>query len=81
MDLLGILALEPRDPVPFSLCLHPLSPQPLGLVEGQGEEEEDGCVLLYGHRNHRRIRDGSPERPPRLSHSSGTLRRSSFFDS
>ena len=27
-------------------------------------------VLLYVHRNRRFIRDGSPERPPRLSHSS-----------
>ena len=26
-------------------------------------------VLLYVHRNHRFIRDGSPGRPPRLSHS------------
>ena len=27
-------------------------------------------VLLYVHRNRRFIRDGSPERPPRLSHGS-----------
>ena len=27
-----------------------------------------GWVLLYVHRNRRLIRDGSPERPPRLSH-------------
>ena len=27
-------------------------------------------VLLYVHRNRRFIRDGSPGRPPRLSHSS-----------
>ena len=27
-------------------------------------------VLLYAHRNRRLIRDGSPGRPPRLSHSS-----------
>ena len=27
-------------------------------------------VLLYVHRNRRLIRDGSPGRPPRLSHSS-----------
>ena len=27
-------------------------------------------VLLYVHRNCRLIRDGSPGRPPRLSHSS-----------
>ena len=33
---------------------------PVGLVE----------VLLYVHRNRRLIRDGSPGRPPRLSHSS-----------
>ena len=26
-------------------------------------------VLLYVHRNRRLIRDGSPGRPPRLSHS------------
>ena len=32
-----------------------------------------GWVLLYVHRNHRLIRDGSPGRPPRLSHSSWTL--------
>ena len=30
-------------------------------------------VLLYVHRNRRLIRDGSPGRPPRLSHSSWTL--------
>ena len=30
-------------------------------------------VLLYVHRNRRFIRDGSPERPPRLSHSSWAL--------
>ena len=30
-------------------------------------------VLLYVHRNHRLIRDGSPGRPPRLSHSSCAL--------
>ena len=29
-----------------------------------------GWVLLYVHRNHMLIRDGSPGRPPRLSHSS-----------
>ena len=27
-------------------------------------------MLLYVHRNHRLIRDGSPGQPPRLSHSS-----------
>ena len=27
-------------------------------------------VLLYVHRNRRFVRDGSPGRPPRLSHSS-----------
>ena len=27
-------------------------------------------VLLYVHRNHRLIRDGSPGRPPRFSHGS-----------
>ena len=32
-----------------------------------------GWVLLYVHRNRRFIRDGSPGRPPRLSHSSWTL--------
>ena len=31
-------------------------------------------VLLYVHRNCRLIRDGSPGRPPRLSHSSWALR-------
>ena len=30
-------------------------------------------VLLYVHRNGRLIRDGSPGRPPRLSHSSRAL--------
>ena len=30
-------------------------------------------MLLYVHRNHRFIRDGSPGRPPRLSHSSWAL--------
>ena len=38
---------------------------------------EFGCwlveVLLYVHRNRRFIRDGSPGRPPRLSHSSWAL--------
>ena len=32
-------------------------------------------VLLYVHRNHRLIRDGSPGWPPRLSHSSWARRR------
>ena len=32
-----------------------------------------GWVLLYVHRNRRLIRDGSPRRPPRLSHSSWAL--------
>ena len=32
-----------------------------------------GRVLLYVHRNHRLIRDGSPGRPPRLPHSSWAL--------
>ena len=31
-----------------------------------------GSVLLYVHRNRRLIRDWSPGRPPRLSHSSDT---------
>ena len=31
-------------------------------------------VLLYVHRNRRFIRDGSPGRPPRLSHSSWALK-------
>ena len=35
----------------------------------QDDEEE----LLYVHRNRRLIRDGSPGRPPRLSHSSWAL--------
>ena len=34
-----------------------------------------GWVLLYVHRNRRLIRDGSPGRPPRLSHSSWALTR------
>ena len=34
-----------------------------------------GCVSLYVHRNRRLIRDGSPGRPPPLSHSSGVLCR------
>ena len=40
----------------------------LGVVEVQ--------VLLYVHRNRRLIRDGSPEPPPRLSHSSWPLNAS-----
>ena len=32
-----------------------------------------GWVLLYVHKNRRLIRNGSPGRPPRLSHSSWTL--------
>ena len=32
-------------------------------------------MLLYVHRNSRLIRDGSPGRPPRLSHSSWVLKR------
>ena len=32
-----------------------------------------GWVLLYVHRNRRFIRDGSPGRPPRLSHSSRVI--------
>ena len=35
--------------------------------------EDDGWVLRYVHRNRRRIRDGSPGRPARLSHSSWAL--------
>ena len=35
-------------------------------------------VLLYVHRNRRLIRDGSPGRPPRLSHSSWALIRRRF---
>ena len=34
-----------------------------------------GWVLLYVHRNRRLIRDGSPGRPPWLSHSSWYLRK------
>ena len=34
------------------------------------DDDDDDEVLLYVHRNHRFIRDGSPGRPPRLSHSS-----------
>ena len=34
-----------------------------------------GWVLLYVHRNRRLFRDGSPGRPPRLSHSSRVLFR------
>ena len=37
-------------------------------MEGEGLVVE--CVLLYVHRNRRLIRNGSPGRPPRLSHSS-----------
>ena len=35
--------------------------------------EDLAGVLLYVHRNRRFIRDGSPERPPRLSHTSWAL--------
>ena len=47
--------------------------------EGWGESAEPSTrdiptivveVLIYVHRNRRFIRDGSPGRPPRLSHSS-----------
>ena len=36
-------------------------------------------VLLYVHRNRRLIRDGSPGRPPRLSHSSWALVPTELF--
>ena len=41
-----------------------------------------GWVLLYVHRNRRLIRDGSPGRPPRLSHSSWAagIKPGSFLD-
>ena len=35
-------------------------------------------MLLYVHRNRRLIRDGSPGRPPRLSHSSCALKKFMF---
>ena len=35
--------------------------------------DDVGWVVLYVHRNRRLIRDGSPGRPPRFSHSSWTL--------
>ena len=38
-----------------------------------------GWGLLYVHRNRRLIRDGSPRRPPRLSHSSWALLSLSQF--
>ena len=38
-------------------------------------------VLLYVHRNRRLIRDGSPGRPPRLSHSSGRVDCCCFYRS
>ena len=37
-------------------------------------------VLLYVHRNRRFIREGSPGRPPRLSHSSWALKTASTFE-
>ena len=37
-----------------------------------------GWVLLFVHRNRRLIRDGSPERPPRRSHSSWALKLCTF---
>ena len=47
------------------------------LGEGAGKRRPEfeqgvvlGWVLLYVHRNRRLIRDGSPGRPPRFSHSS-----------
>ena len=40
---------------------------------GRLEEVVEEKVLLYVHRNRRFIRDGSPGRPPRLSHSSRAL--------
>ena len=45
-------------------------------VTGRGRvcsESVELSVLLYVHRNRRFIRDGSPGRPPRLSHSSRAL--------
>ena len=45
-------------------------------VTGRGHvcsESAELSVLLYVHRNRRFIRDGSPGRPPRLSHSSWAL--------
>ena len=41
-------------------------------------ETELSSVLLYVHRDVGSIRDGSPGRPPRLSHSSWALSRSLF---
>ena len=35
-------------------------------------------MLLYVHRNRRFIRDGSPGRPPRLSHSSWALQMTEY---
>ena len=32
------------------------------------DDDDDDEVLLYVHKNRRLIRDGSPGRPPRLSH-------------
>ena len=40
---------------------------------GGGGHCADVEVLLYGHRNRRLIRDGSPGRPPQLSHRSEAL--------
>ena len=39
----------------------------------QVEEPSMAEVLLYVHRNRWFIRDGSPGRPPRLSHSSEVM--------
>ena len=43
------------------------------ILNHQYTDIDVGWVLLYVHRNHRLIRDGSPRRPPRLSHSSWAL--------
>ena len=42
-------------------------------VHGTSGLQEVVEALLYVHRNRRFIRDGSPGRPPRLSHSSQVL--------
>ena len=59
-----------------SFCIHPgvLFLHPLSLCHASSLQlSPAGWVLLYVHRNHRLIRDGSPGQPPQLSHSSALV--------
>ena len=58
-----------------NVCEHfrPIEPQRLSVLRRLHLAIVVVEVLLYVHRNRRLIRDGSPGRPPRLSHSSWAL--------